>query len=114
MKNLAIIGGGSWGTALAIALAPRFPMIRLWVYEADLAERMHSSRQNDIYLPGCELPPQVVPVHDLAAALDGAEIVLSVMPSHLVRGLYQRMLPFLRESMLFVSATKGLENDTLL
>jgi glycerol-3-phosphate dehydrogenase (NAD(P)+) len=114
VKNLAIIGGGSWGTALAIALAPRFPMIRLWVYEADLAERMHSSRQNDIYLPGCELPPQVVPVHDLAAALDGAEIVLSVMPSHLVRGLYQRMLPFLRESMLFVSATKGLENDTLL
>ena len=51
---------------------------------------------------------------DLAAALDGAEIVLSVMPSHLVRGLYQQMLPFLQESMLFVSATKGLENDTLL
>jgi glycerol-3-phosphate dehydrogenase (NAD(P)+) len=114
VKNLAIIGAGSWGTALSIALAPRFPLIRLWVYEADLAGRMRSSRQNDIYLPGCELPPQVVPVHDLAEALDGAEIVLSVMPSHMVRGLYQRMLPFLQESMLFVSATKGLENDTLL
>src|ERR1039458_1593938 len=114
MKSLAIIGGGSWGTALAIVLAPRFPRIRLWVYEADLAERMRSSRRNDIYLPGCGLPPQVEPVQDLAAALDGAEIVLSVMPSHLVRGLYQQMLPFLQESMLFVSATKGLENDTLL
>ena len=114
MKNLAIIGAGGWGTALAIVLAPRFPRIRLWVYEADLAERMRSSRRNDIYLPGCGLPPQVEPVQDLAAALDGAEIVLSVMPSHLVRGLYQQMLPFLQESMLFVSATKGLENDTLL
>lgn len=114
MKNLAIIGAGGWGTALAIVLAPRFPRIRLWVYEADLADRMRLSRQNDIYLPGCKLPPQAEPVPDLAAALDGAEIVLSVMPSHLVRGLYQQMLPFLQESMLFVSATKGLENDTLL
>jgi glycerol-3-phosphate dehydrogenase (NAD(P)+) len=114
VKNLAIIGAGSWGTALAIVLAPRFPRIRLWVYEGDLAARMASARRNDVYLPGCELPPQVAPVHDLAAALDGADIVLSVMPSHLVRGLYQQMLPFLQESMLFVSATKGLENDTLL
>lgn len=114
MRNLAIIGAGSWGTALAIVLAPRFPSIRLWVYEADLAGRMALSRENDIYLPGCELPPQVMPVHDLKSALAGADIVLSVMPSHLVRGLYQQMLPFLRGSMLFVSATKGLENDTLL
>lgn len=114
MKNLAIVGAGSWGTALAIVLAPRFRRIRLWVYEADLAERMRSSRRNDIYLAGYELPPQVAPINDLASALDGADIVLSVMPSHLVRGLYSQMLPFLRESMLFVSATKGLENNTLL
>ena len=51
---------------------------------------------------------------DLAEALDGAEVVLSVMPSHLVRGLYRRMLPFLNDSMVFVSATKGLENGSLL
>src|SRR5665811_2493064 len=51
---------------------------------------------------------------DLASALDGAEIVLGVMPSHLARGLYQRMLPGLNESMVFVSATKGLENHSLL
>ncbi len=53
MKTLAIIGGGSWGTALAIVLAPRFPTVRLWVYEADLAERMQRSRENDLYLAGC-------------------------------------------------------------
>jgi glycerol-3-phosphate dehydrogenase (NAD(P)+) len=75
---------------------------------------MAQARDNDIYLPGCPLPPHVEPVTDLATALDGAEIVLSVTPSQFARGMYQRMLPLVSESMLFVSATKGLENDTLL
>jgi glycerol-3-phosphate dehydrogenase (NAD(P)+) len=114
VKSLAIIGGGGWGTALAIILAPRFPRVRLWVYEADLAARMSETRENDVYLPGCLLPRRVEVVNKLPAALDGAEIVLSAIPSHLVRGLYQQMVPFLNESMVFVSATKGLENGTLL
>ena len=114
MKNLAIIGAGSWGTALAIVLAPRFPQLRLWVYEADLAARMRISRENDVYLPGFQLADHVEVVSNLPSALEGAEVVLSVMPSHLVRRLYQEMLPSLDESMLFVSATKGLENGSLL
>lgn len=114
MKNLAIIGGGSWGTALALVLAPRFPKLHLWVYEADLAERMRETRINDVYLPGFPLPGNIEVTSDLAQALNGAETVLSVVPSHLVKGLYQQMAPMLKESMLFVSATKGLENGTLL
>jgi glycerol-3-phosphate dehydrogenase (NAD(P)+) len=114
LNRLAVIGAGGWGTALAIILAPRFPQLRLWVYEEDLAARMARTRENDVYLPGCPLPPHVEPVTDLGAALDGAEIVLSVTPSHFVRDLYRRMLPLVNESMLFVSATKGLENDSLL
>ena len=112
--KLAIIGAGSWGTALSIVLSPRFARLRLWVYEADLAARMKDSRENDVYLPGCPLPPRIEVTSELSHALEGAEIVLSVMPSHLVRGLYQQMLPFLNDSMIFVSATKGLENATLL
>ena len=114
MKNLSIIGGGSWGTALAIVLAPRFPRVRLWVYEADLAARMRLSRENDVYLPGFQLADHVEVLCDLPAAIEGAEVVLSVMPSHLVRRLYREMLPCLQETMLFVSATKGLENGSLL
>jgi glycerol-3-phosphate dehydrogenase (NAD(P)+) len=114
LKNLAIIGGGSWGTALAIVLAPRFSRVALWVYESDLAARMGTARINDVYLPDYSIPANVAITSDLATALDGAEIVLGVMPSHLARGLYQRMLPRLNESMVFVSATKGLENHSLL
>jgi glycerol-3-phosphate dehydrogenase (NAD(P)+) len=113
-EDLAIIGGGSWGTALALVLAPRFARIRLWVYEPDLAARMAATRENDLYLPGFHLPPLVEVTNEIPKALDGASIILSVVPSHLVRGLYGRMLPHLDPATLFVSATKGLENGTLL
>jgi glycerol-3-phosphate dehydrogenase (NAD(P)+) len=113
MKRLSIIGAGSWGTALSIILAPRFPEIRLWVYEPDLAERMRETRENDVYLPGIRIPKHVAIVTDLPTALEGATIVLGVTPSHVTRAIYERMLPHLQPSMLFVSATKGLETKTL-
>jgi len=95
-------------------LAPRFDRVRLWVYERDLAERMRAAGVNDVYLPGFQLPANVGVLNELGAALDGAEIVLSVMPSHLVHALYQQMLPHLTPAMHLVSATKGLETGTLL
>jgi glycerol-3-phosphate dehydrogenase (NAD(P)+) len=113
MRNLAIIGGGSWGTALAIVLAPRFERVRLWVFEQDLAQRMCAARENDIYLPGFRLPANVDVHNELAHALEAAEIVLGVMPSHLARPLYHKMAPHLTPATHLVSATKGLETGTL-
>jgi glycerol-3-phosphate dehydrogenase (NAD(P)+) len=75
---------------------------------------MGASRENDVYLPGFQVADHVEVVNDFPTALEDADVVLSVMPSHLVRRLYQEMLPYLHESMLFVSATKGLENGSLL
>jgi glycerol-3-phosphate dehydrogenase (NAD(P)+) len=112
--KLAIIGGGSWGTALSIVLAPRSESLRLWVYEADLAARISHSRVNDIFLPGLRLPDGVQITTELATALEGADIVLGVMPSHHARGLYSAMLPHLSPSTILVSATKGLEQGSLL
>jgi glycerol-3-phosphate dehydrogenase (NAD(P)+) len=114
LKRLAVIGGGSWGTALSVVLAPRFERVRLWVYEQDLAERMRSSRINDVFLPGAALPANIDVTPSLPYAVEDAEIVLGVMPSHHARRVYDDLLPHLREDMLFVSATKGIENGTLL
>ena len=113
MKRLAIIGGGSWGTALAMVLAPRFESVGLWVYERDLAGQMERDRENAVYLPGFRLPSNVVASHDVESVLEGAGIVVSVAPSHVVRAVFHAILPYLREDMVFVSATKGLENGTL-
>jgi glycerol-3-phosphate dehydrogenase (NAD(P)+) len=110
----AIIGAGSWGTALAIVLAPRFERIRLWAHETDLVGRMLATRFNDIFLPEFPLPPNVEPTASLAQALDKAGIVAGVMPSRFARSIYGEMLPYLKPEMRFVSATKGLEQDTLL
>ena len=114
MKRLAIIGAGSWGTALSVVLAPRFESIRLWIYEADLAGRMAQTRENDLFLPGFPLPANVDVTNDIPDALQDAELVLSVMPSRHVRRLYRQMLPHLEPGMCFVSATKGIESGTLL
>jgi glycerol-3-phosphate dehydrogenase (NAD(P)+) len=113
-SSIAIIGAGSWGTALAIVLAPRFERVRLWAHETDLAERMAVSRVNDVFLAGFTLPPNVEPVSDLKLALENAGIVVGVMPSRFARTVYSSMLPYLDARMRFVSATKGLENGTLL
>ncbi|HUK15664.1 MAG TPA: NAD(P)H-dependent glycerol-3-phosphate dehydrogenase [Bryobacteraceae bacterium] len=113
-NSLAIIGAGSWGTALAIVLAPRFERVRLWVYEADLAERMTGIRENDIFLPGFKLPGNVQISGDLGLTLEGAGTVMGVVPSRFARRIYAAALPYLDPEMNFVSATKGLENGTLL
>jgi len=114
VRTLAVIGGGSWGTALSSVLAARFAEVRLWVREPDLAERMRDSRVNDVFLPGVTLASNILPGHSLEAALAGADIVVSVMPSHVVRELYEEMTPWLTPAMLLVSATKGLELGSFL
>ena len=114
MTRLAIIGGGSWGTALACVLAPRFDRVALWVREPDLALRIQETRINEVFLPDIALPPNVRAESSLEVALTEADVVLSVMPSHAVRQVYSQMLPWLKPSMRIVSATKGLEAGTLL
>ena len=114
MKRLAILGGGGWGTALCSVLAPRFEHVRMWVFEPDLAEEMRTTRENSVFLPGVKLPANVEITNALPHTVDKAQIVLGVMPSHHARRVYDDLLPYLDERMLFVSATKGIENGTLL
>jgi glycerol-3-phosphate dehydrogenase (NAD(P)+) len=114
MKKIAIIGGGSWGTALAIALArsSRPHRLALWAHSPDVVELLRAKRVNEIYLPGFELPAEVEVTDVLREALAGAEIVLGVMPSAHAREVYRAMRPHLDPRAVFVSATKGLEPAT--
>ncbi len=114
MKKIAIIGGGSWGTALAIVLmrSRRPHRVALWVHDADVCEALRTRRVNEVFLPGFEVPREVEVTGDLAEALHGADTVLGVMPSAYARATYTQMLPHLEPRMVFVSATKGLEHSS--
>ena len=114
MNQLTILGAGSWGTALSIVLAPRFETVRLWAHETELVSRMAESRENDLYLPGFKLPDNVRPTDNFETALAGAGIVLGVTPSHHLRRVFTQILPYLPPEVSFVSATKGIENGSLM
>jgi glycerol-3-phosphate dehydrogenase (NAD(P)+) len=115
MSKIAVIGAGAWGTALAIVLGRKGTHdVRLWAYEEEVCESIAARRVNETVLPGFSVPESVRATNSYENSLTEAEIVVSVMPSHHARRVFRQMAPFLRESMLFVSATKGIENDTLL
>jgi glycerol-3-phosphate dehydrogenase (NAD(P)+) len=114
VKKIAIIGGGSWGTALAIALtrSSRPHRLALWAHSADIVELLRTRRVNEVYLPGFELPAEVEVTGVMREALSGADIVLGVMPAAHAREVYRAMRPHLETHSVFVSATKGLEPAT--
>jgi glycerol-3-phosphate dehydrogenase (NAD(P)+) len=115
MSEIAIIGAGAWGTALSIVLGRKEThRVRLWAHETEVCESIAQRRVNEKFLPGQHIPPCVTPCHDLADALEGAAIVVSVMPSQHCRRLFERMRPHLRAETIIVSATKGLEENSLL
>jgi len=111
MKRIAVIGAGNWGTALAATFAKSRHAVSLWAYEPEIVESIRHRHENVIFMPGVILPDGIAATNDLGEALDGAEIVVTAMPSHVCRGLYERMLSHLRPEMIWVSATKGIETD---
>lgn len=114
MSRMAVIGAGAWGTALAMALARNDRhSIGLWANEPDVVESIAKKRINERFLPGFALPESIEATNNLTAALEGAEIVVSVMPSQHCRALFEQMALSLRPETLIVSCTKGLENATL-
>ena len=115
MSRIAVIGAGAWGTGLAVVMGRGGQhRVRLWAHEKEVRDSISARRVNELFLPGQSIPATVSPTGSLQEALDGAEIVVSVMPSQHCRPLFQQMLPHLTPATLFVSATKGLEETTLL
>jgi glycerol-3-phosphate dehydrogenase (NAD(P)+) len=115
MSRVAVIGGGAWGTALAMVAARRGDHeVRLWALEKEVCDSVNACHVNQLFLPGIKLSESIKAYNDFKETLERAEIVVSVMSSHHCRRSFEHMAQWLRPDMLFVSATKGVENDTLL
>ncbi len=110
--NVAVLGGGSWGTALAVQFVRAGHQPRLWVRDPALAAEIATRRENPRYLPGVALPPLGASA-DLGAVVADAELVVVAVPSAFCRGVYRMLAPSLAPGAVLVSATKGIEADTL-
>jgi len=114
MTRIAILGAGSWGTALSVVLSRvrKAHDTSLWVHNAALAETLRSQRENKLYLPGISLPAATRVTHEMPEALMNAKVVIGALPSVHARAIYSQALPCFTPEMIFVSATKGLEPAT--
>lgn len=114
MREIAVLGSGSWGTALAVHLARAGHDVRLWAREAEVVAGIRAERVNHLFLPGIRLPESVTPFEAIADAVAGVDLVVVVTPSHGTRQVVRQAAPAIAGTATVVSATKGLEVETLL
>ncbi|MBA2668879.1 MAG: NAD(P)-binding domain-containing protein, partial [Gemmatimonadetes bacterium] len=112
--RVAVIGGGSWGTALADLLSRKGLDTVLWAYEQDVADHIRREHRNPRYLAEILLHHRLDATSDLEEAVGRAEVIVSVSPSHVVRSVMSQIAPFVRDDALVISASKGIEVGTLL
>ena len=113
-RRVAVLGAGSWGSALALLLQENGHDVRLWEFDAAVASRYAQSRENPDFLPGVILPNGIRITSELAEALEGAETVLFVVPSHVLRSVAQAGAPHFPANAIAVTCSKGIEKGTLL
>jgi glycerol-3-phosphate dehydrogenase (NAD(P)+) len=114
MRAVAVLGAGSFGTALSAHLSLSGHEVRLWARDAGLAADIARRRANPVYLPDVTLPPAIDVTSDLHRALSGAELVVAAVPSHGLRRVMESAQPAIERGATIVSTTKGIEEGTLL
>ncbi len=112
--KVAVLGGGAWGTALAKVLADKGDPVSLWCRSPELTAQINATHSNPKYLPTAQLPPNLEATSDLRGALEGATMVVFVAPSHATREVARVASGYIPEGVPIVSATKGIENETLM
>ena len=110
--RVVVVGAGSWGTALASVLAGNKHDVTLWAREPDVVEQINGQRENVRFLPGVRLPDGIRATSDLAAAVQGAEFVVNVVPAQFCGRVMAEAAPHVLDGALIVSASKGIENRT--
>lgn len=113
MTGIAVLGAGSWGTALANLLARKGVPVRLWAYETEVVEGINREHRNPLFLSQVPLPSSLRAFADPGEAVRDADLLLSVAPSHVVRSVLTRVTADVPAGRIVVSATKGIEPDSL-
>ena len=110
--KIAVVGAGSWGTAIADLLACKGYPIGLWVFEEEVKDQIEQFHENKLFLPGHKLSENILPSNDLAAVVSDKDLIVLVVPSHLMRAMTQKMTGHLSDGTIVVSASKGIEQKT--
>jgi glycerol-3-phosphate dehydrogenase (NAD(P)+) len=113
MTLISVLGAGSWGTTLANLLAAKGETVRIWAYEPEVVQGINLRHENSLFLPGFPLAPGLQAYADAREAIAGAPVIVSAAPSHAVRAVVNRIRGAVQPGTLVVSATKGIETDTL-
>jgi glycerol-3-phosphate dehydrogenase (NAD(P)+) len=113
MTAVAVLGAGSWGTTLADLLARKGHEVRLWAFEPEVVDAINRRHVNEVFLPGCPLAESLTATGDPVRATSGAEVVVTVAPSHVLRRVVETARPGIAKNALMVSATKGIEPESL-
>lgn len=111
--NIAVIGAGSWATALAVLLAKKGCRVKMWSRRPDLAREINETRENSRYLPGVPVPPGIIAGVAMMEVLDRAEAVVFGVPSHAFREVARRALPLLPDGAILINVAKGIEENSL-
>lgn len=114
MGKITVLGAGSWGTTLAQVLSDNCASVTLWAREEEVRESIARRRVNEMFLPGITLSEKITPESSIKAAVIGADFIVSVIPSHGVRGVFSEAGPHIKDGAIIVSATKGIEEGSML
>ncbi|WP_404453180.1 NAD(P)H-dependent glycerol-3-phosphate dehydrogenase [Oceanobacillus kapialis] len=112
MEKVAVIGAGSWGTALSIVLADNGHDVRLWSHRVDQAEAINTTHRNEKYLD-VNIPDQIQAYHDMAEAVEGVSAIILVVPTKAIREVCKQLQAILKEKVTIIHASKGIEPVTL-
>ncbi len=113
-RKIAVIGAGSWGTALADLLVRKGHDVTLWVREKEVFQQIRNLGENRVFMPGVLLSRELIPVSSYGEALSNRDMVVLVVPSHVIRGVVQGIRPYIGKDTIIVTGTKGIENNTLM
>ncbi len=113
-EKIAVIGAGSWGTALAMLLGDKGRDLSLWGYRPEHIAALTKDRENRAYLPGYTLSKNITLTSSLKEAVTSRTMIVMVVPSHVYRQVFKELIPYLSPNSYIISATKGIENETLM